>query len=123
MRFLGRKRVLVLDDDPAMQRLVTTLLKRDGRSVDVVSKGQQAIEAIERNRYDALLLDLMMPTEGGMTVIRHLKEKNPALLKRVLLVTGTPDSVVRTIVNDVAGVVKKPFEPAELLASVKKLVD
>lgn len=117
----ARPRVLVLDDDASMQRLVSKLLSRNGYKVDVATKGLQAIDAIARNTYDAVLLDIMMPTEGGMTVVKHLREHAPDLLKRVLLLTGTPDSVLSSVRTHVAGVVHKPFEAAALIEAVKKV--
>ncbi len=120
---LKRKaRVLILDDDVAMQRLIAKLLSRQGYRVDVVSAAAPAIEKIARIDYAALLLDLMTPTEGGMTVIRHLKQSKPAMLSRVLLVTASPDAVLRAVAPDVAGVVQKPFEAAELIAAVERVV-
>jgi CheY-like chemotaxis protein len=90
LSLLRRKaRVLLLDDDPAMQRLIVKLLSREGLRVDVVSGGTQAIEKIGRVDYDALLLDLMTPTEGGVTVMKHLKKAKPELLRRVILVTAS----------------------------------
>ncbi|HSP16411.1 MAG TPA: response regulator [Thermoanaerobaculia bacterium] len=81
--FLRRKsRVLLLDDDVSMQKLVATLLKRAGYRVDVVENGRKAIESLDGAEYSALLLDLMMPHEGGMTVIQHLRKTNPELLRR-----------------------------------------
>ena len=119
--FTKKKRVLVLDDDPAVQRLVRLLLERAGFRVDVVSKGNAAIDAIQRQSYDALLLDLMMPTEGGMTVLKHLRGHKPELLKRAILLTSTPDSVLKTIAGDVSAVVKKPFVADELIAAVERV--
>jgi DNA-binding response OmpR family regulator len=117
-----RKRLLLLDDDPAMQRLIATVLRRAGYRLDVVSAAAPAIEKIGRTDYAALLLDLMTPTEGGMTVIRHLKKTKPELLRRVLLVTASPETLLRTVAPDVAAVVQKPFEPAELVAAVERVV-
>ncbi len=116
-----RPRVLVLDDDVSMQKLVSMLLKRQGFRVDVVGSGRKAIEAIGRNDYRAIILDLMMPTEGGMTVIKDLREKNPALLQRVIVMTATPDPVLRAISKEVFAVVKKPFEANELVSTVARL--
>ncbi|HET7707815.1 MAG TPA: response regulator [Thermoanaerobaculia bacterium] len=116
--FRRKSRVLVLDDDVSMQKLVSMLLKREGLKVDVVDHGNQAVEAVDRTRYDVILLDLMMPHEGGMTVISHLKEKNPDLLKRVILLTATPKAVLKGIARDVAGVVRKPFKHEELVETV-----
>jgi CheY-like chemotaxis protein len=123
IRILKRKaRVLVLDDDTSMQKLVATLLRRDGHRVDVVSSGSQAIEKIATQDYDALLLDVMTPTDGGFTVIRHLKELKPALLRRVILLTASPESVLRAVEGDIFGIVHKPFEADELLEAVAKVM-
>jgi CheY-like chemotaxis protein len=115
------KRVLLLDDDAAMQRLVSTLLKRAGFRVVAVDRGSLAIEALKKGVYDAILLDLMMPTEGGVTVVKHLRKENPAILARVLLLTATPDSVLKSLEGDVAGVVRKPFTREELVGAVKRV--
>lgn len=122
MQFFSRKRrVLVLDDDRSMQKLVSMLLKREGYRVDVVGSGREAIESIDNNQYTAILLDLMMPHEGGMTVLRHLRQKSPGLLQHVILLTGMPDSVLKGIATDVFAVVRKPFEASELVATVARL--
>lgn len=115
-----KPRVLLLDDDLAMQRLLAMLLRREGFRVEVVSTGRQAIEKIERTEYDALLLDLMMPTEGGMTVLGHLREHDPRMLKRVVLVTASPDSVLMNVSKEVGAVVKKPVDADELIAAIRK---
>lgn len=120
---LKRKaRLLILDDDPAMQRLMASVLRRAGYRVDVVNAGTPAIEKLGRVEYAALLLDLMTPTDGGMTVIRHLKKTRPELLQRVLLVTASPESLLKSVAPDVAAVVQKPFEAAELVAAVERVM-
>jgi CheY-like chemotaxis protein len=118
----SKRRVLLLDDDLSMQRLVSTLLRRNGYRVDVVSNGRDALERIEQFNYDALLLDVMTPTEGAVTVIRTLREKKPELLGRVVLVTGATDSLIREPAKDVYAVLHKPFETRQLLELVSKLV-
>lgn len=119
---LRKARLLLLDDDPAMQRLIAALLRRHGYRVDVVSAGAQAIEKIGKFDYAALLLDVMTPTEGGVTVIRHLKKAQPELLTRVILVTGSPASLLKSVARDAAAVVQKPFEPEQLVAAVERVV-
>lgn len=124
MPLLRRKpRVLLLDDDPSMQRLVSTLLKREGYRVDLYLTGREAIAAIAAEKFSAIILDLMMPNEGGLTVIRHLETQSPDTLKHVLVLTGSSSSVVDTIRKSVAVVVQKPFEPDELTAAVKRLLE
>ncbi|HYH07997.1 MAG TPA: response regulator [Thermoanaerobaculia bacterium] len=120
---LKRKaRLLVLDDDLSMQKLMGTLLRRAGHRVDTVTAGAQAIEKLGRHQYDGLLLDLMTPTEGGMTVIRHLQENAPEMLKRVVLVTASPESVLKMASRGVFGVVRKPFDAGELISTIERLL-
>jgi DNA-binding response OmpR family regulator len=76
---LKRKpRVLLLDDDPSMQRLVAALLEREGYRVDVFLTGRDALRSLEKNDYDVLLLDLMMPHEGGMTSSASCATRSPS---------------------------------------------
>ena len=124
IQFLKTKaRVLVLDDDTSLQKLVSTLLRRQGYRVDVVSSGSLALEKIKSHRYDAMLLDVMTPTDGGFTVIRHLREVDPPMLKRVVLLTASPDSVLRGVSQDIFAIVHKPFEAAQLLATVAQTIE
>lgn len=116
-----RKRALLLDDDAAMRRLVSLLLKRAGFTVDCVVSGNDAIVAIEEQHYTAILLDLMMPLEGGMTVIRYLRENAPQMLRRVIVITGAPDAVLDPIRNEIFAVVRKPFRHEELVETAKRL--
>jgi CheY-like chemotaxis protein len=124
LSFIRNKgRMLVLDDDASMQRLIAALLRQRGYRVDVVSSGTQAIERIASTNYVALLLDLMTPTEGGMTVIRHLREMNPVLLRRVILVTASPDTLLKSIEGDVAAIVHKPFDKKTLIETVERVAN
>ncbi|HEV8658726.1 MAG TPA: response regulator [Thermoanaerobaculia bacterium] len=121
--FFKRKklRVLLLEDDVSMQKLVSALLRRKGHRVDVVDSGTKAIEAIDREDYGVLLLDVMMPTEGGVTVLRYLRQHKPELLQRVILLTATAETVLKSISKDVFAVVRKPFDPDHLIATVNRL--
>ena len=119
--FRRRKRVLILDDDNAVRRLVSLILKRAGYLADAVSNGNDAIAAIAKNDYAAILLDLMMPLEGGMTVMRHLREHTPAILGRVIVVTGAPDAVIDPYRADIFGIVRKPFRHEEIVEMVDRL--
>jgi CheY-like chemotaxis protein len=118
---MSKGRVLVLDDDASIQRLVSTLLKRAGYRVTVVSSGRAAIEALKKKPFDVMLLDIMMPHEGGMTVMKHLKEHAAAELKRVIVLTATPAAVLKTVEKDVFAIVRKPFVAEELMDTVRRV--
>src|ERR1041385_2727329 len=116
-----RKRALLLDDDSAMRRLLTLLLKRAGYSVDSVGSGNEAVDGVGNTDSTPILLDLMMPLEGGMTVIRHLRQNAPAKLRRVVVITGAPDAVTDPIRKEIFAVVRKPFGQDEVVETLKKL--
>jgi DNA-binding response OmpR family regulator len=121
--FLKRKpRVLVLDDDVSMQKLVAALLRRAGFHPDVVNSGRAAIGALEKKTYAVALLDLMMPHEGGMTVLQHLRKKQPQMLQHTILMTATPQAVLHNVARDIFAVVQKPFDGEELIATVRRAV-
>jgi CheY-like chemotaxis protein len=108
-------RVLVADDDQAIRQLVCTIMAREGLDADCVADGQEAIEKLEENDYAVILLDLMMPRVDGFGVVKYLKE-NPREQKPVILVISAyADKKFKEVDPDiVAGVIRKPFEIADL---------
>ncbi|MEV1080557.1 response regulator transcription factor [Streptomyces sp. NPDC050211] len=67
-------RVLLIEDDPAVQKGVTLALKRRGHEVEVVGSGETGLLALERCRPDLVLLDLMLPRMSGLEVCRRIRE-------------------------------------------------
>jgi CheY-like chemotaxis protein len=118
----GHKRILLLEDDPSMQRLVSKVLRSSLHvRVELFGDGRAVVKRIADvgERYDVLLLDLMMPHDGGLTVLRSLKDQYPALLRRVILLTGSGSGITDRWSPHVFAVVHKPFEAAALLTAVR----
>ena len=92
------KTVLVVDDDRDIRDVLTDALEAEGYCVVTAADGQEALDWLRKGiaRPCVILLDLMMPHEGGMTVIQHLRTTNPALLMRVAILTATPPAAPRT---------------------------
>lgn len=116
-------RVLVADDDQAIRRLVCTVIGREGLTADCASDGAEAIELLREREYSVILLDLMMPRIDGFGVIDYLQNNPPALKPIVLVVTAYADQKFKQVDPAVvAGVLRKPFEIADLGAIVKMCV-
>jgi CheY-like chemotaxis protein len=110
-----RQRVLVADDDQSIRQLVSTIVKREGLLVDAAADGAEAIEALKRHEYAVILLDLMMPRLDGFGVIAWLKENPPAVKPIVLVITAYVDQRFKEVdPNLVSGILRKPFEIADL---------
>ena len=110
--------VLVVDDDLALRGFFETLLSRKGFSVDCASDGRIAYDQLSRHNYSVILLDLMMPEVNGFELLERLERDSPALLERVIVMTGASQRFVEKIdTSRVWGLIRKPFDLDNLLSS------
>ena len=108
-------RILVVDDDQSIRQLVCTIVERERFKVDCAADGAEAIDLIQKNTYSVILLDLMMPRVDGFGVIQHLKAHTGSPKPIVLVITAYADQKFKEVdPTIVAGVLRKPFEVAEL---------
>ncbi len=117
-----RMRILVVDDDRAVRESLRRSLEFNGYSVDLASDGAQALEAIEANRPDAMVLDVMMPRVDGLEVARRLRSRGDDL---PILVLTARDAVSDRVAGLDAGAddyLPKPFALEELLARLRALL-
>ena len=113
-------RVLLADDDHAIRQLVTTIMRRERLPIDAAVDGLEAIELLKRHEYAVILLDLMMPRADGFGVIDYLAKHPPSSKPVVLVITAYADQKFKEVNPDiVAGVIRKPFEVADLGALVR----
>ena len=116
-------RVLVADDDPSIRQLVATIIRREGLEADLAIDGEDAIEKLAGHDYSVVLLDLMMPRKDGFDVVAWLKENPPAFKPVILVVTAYADQRFKEVDADVvAGVLRKPFEVADIGSIVRHCV-
>lgn len=116
-------RVLIADDDFSIRQLVCTIVKREGLDVDCVADGAEAIEKLQEHEYAVVLLDLMMPRVDGFGVVEYLRNHPPTHKPVVLVVTAYADQKFKEVdPNIVSGVLRKPFEVAELGTVVRLCV-
>lgn len=113
--------ILAADDDPQLLRLVTRNLQLEGYDVLGASDGQQALELIETNPPDLVLLDVMMPKMDGFTVCYRLREFSSV---PIIIVTarGQDQDKVRGLDLGADDYLTKPFSVDELLARVRAVL-
>ncbi|HEX9983997.1 MAG TPA: response regulator [Thermoanaerobaculia bacterium] len=116
-------RVLVADDDEPIRKLVAKVLQRNGFIVDAAVDGQDAIERLQVDRFDACVLDLMMPRVDGVGVLRFMQEHDPPMLARTIVVTAYPRTAKATDLSAVCEVISKPFEVDTLVNAVRSCVE
>src|SRR5688500_16150392 len=108
-------RVLVADDESAIRTLVARMLRRAGYDPVEATDGQHAIEQLDTERFDALVLDLMMPRVDGFGVVNHLIETQPRMIEKTVVMTAFPEAAAKERLHHLCCVISKPFDVHELI--------
>jgi len=114
-------RVVVVDDEVPLVRLVTGYLEREGYQVHPAYDGTEALEVIERTDPDVIVLDLMLPGVDGLEVARRVRTFSDAY---ILMLTAKTDEVDRIVGLQVGAddYLTKPFSPRELVARIQAML-
>jgi DNA-binding response OmpR family regulator len=111
-------RVLIVEDEPALNRGLVDLLASAGHAVESVHDGHAAVDRGIAGAHDLVILDLMLPGMDGIAVCRRLKAERPELAVLMLTARGSEEDKVRGLLGGADDYVTKPFGARELLARV-----
>ena len=114
------KRVLVVDDEPLIVSLLSTILREKGWDVTEVRSGTEGIDLLDRARFDVILTDLVMPVDSGIDLLRAAKEIHPDV--EVILMTGyaNADTAIEAMRNGAFHYIMKPFKTEEVVHLLEK---
>lgn len=115
--------VLVADDDPSILEILKLGFRTKGYEVITASDGKSAIQAIEQNRPDLLVLDIEMPHLTGIEVLRHLRKDWPTLPVVIMTAHGTISLAVEAMKEGATEFITKPFEMEQLLLVIQKALE
>lgn len=117
-----QNRVLVVDDDEAIRKLIAAILRRRSFHVDTVANGEEALRKLAEQPYQVMLLDLMMPKVDGYTVIDRVYEQKIDI--EIVVVTAAGASQVKAIDRSrVRAVISKPFDVTQLVEIVSSVCE
>jgi DNA-binding NtrC family response regulator len=116
-------RVLIVDDEKVIRDSFNRVLLKEGYAVETVESGRLALERIDKESFDIVLLDLKMPGLDGMETLRELKEKDPDLVP--VMITGYPtlESAVAAVKLGAYDYLTKPCNPEELRIVVARAAE
>ncbi len=115
--------ILVVEDDPAIRRLVKMVLQREGYKVEVAQDGVEAVLKLGLSDYDAIILDLMMPNLDGFSFMNTLATSDPERLKRIIVTSAASPNVIRErMTAQPYAVLPKPFDIQLLVKQVDSLM-
>jgi len=121
----GRRRILVADDDPAILRLVTAILEREGYAVVAVRDGREAYKAMESDGdFTAAVFDVVMPQISGPELVRYMKTEKRLMKIPVMMMTAEQDPKLSSDSFAAGAVIflPKPFGTVQLQTMLRMLV-
>lgn len=104
------RRVLVVDDEPAIRALVAKIVERAGLPVDVARDGVDAIDQLEQRHYSVIVVDLMMPNLDGYGLIEHIRTRGGERPAIIVVSAGDSAALRRLDGSMVHSIVRKPFD-------------
>src|SRR5689334_4920619 len=117
-----KTRILVVDDDQRLRDLLVKYLSGEGYEVKAVADSKGMDRQLGRERYDLLVLDLMLPGEDGLAICRRLRSQQ--MSPAIIMLTAKGDDVDRIVGLEMGAddYLPKPFNPKELLARIKAVL-
>jgi len=119
-----KARILVVEDDADIQQLVSYNLLKSGLNVSCADSGEEALQILDREQIDLIILDLMLPDKDGMEVCTILREKPDKGDLPIIMLTARSeeDDIITGLACGADDYVTKPFSPRVLIARVQALL-
>ena len=112
-------RILVVEDERGLNRVLTKHLKNNGYSVDSCEDGREAMEYLDLATYDLVLLDVMLPGMSGWDILRYIRKKNMDTSVLMLTALDSTEDKVKGLDGGADDYLTKPFALEELLARIR----
>ena len=107
--------VLIIEDDPSIATLIESVCKVSFLACERVRDGSAAIDRLRSTRYEAVILDLMIPRFNGFEVLAFLRAEQPHMLRRVIIITAMSAKTLAAFdASEVCCLLHKPFDVADL---------
>jgi len=115
--------ILVVDDDPELRENIREILDDAGFAVTVAASGEEALDCLERQAFDVILLDLIMPGLGGKEVLPLIKRQSPSVKAIMITAFATIENAVSAMRKGADDYLTKPFKVDELLMAVRRCLE
>jgi len=110
--------LLIVEDDPEMRDLLRKVLEKEGYRVSVSGDGHQALIALDRETFDLVVTDMLMPCDGGLELLETVHRTHPSLPVIIVTAFGDWHSYSRALELGAAAFISKPLRMSELIAAV-----
>jgi len=113
-------RILVIDDDENIRKVLATILEDEGYSVDLVDTAKKAIEKTKRSFYNVALIDVRLPDMEGIELLTKMKDTTPKMRK--IIITGYPtlQNAIQAVNKGADAYIVKPFDVEKVLKTIEE---
>ncbi|MBD3272040.1 MAG: response regulator [Elusimicrobia bacterium] len=120
-----KKRILVVEDDPELSELLSTLLTNQGFDVQTCMHGDDALDYAQKNSFNLIILDIMLPGKNGYEICRALKEQPSSGQPPIIFLSALAQKseIDKGLAAGATLYIKKPYENAYLLEQIHKLLE
>ena len=120
---LEPKKILVVDDEENLRHMMEIILSREGYQVYVAADGEEALALIQSTNMDLILCDIRMPKMDGMSFLEAVSPRNYHPIVIMMSAYGTIETAVAAMKMGAYDYISKPFQPDEVLLTIKKALD
>ena len=115
-----RARILVVDDDESVRKVLKTILEEEGHVVDTAQNGKEAIKKSNAKFYNLALMDIRLPNMEGTKLLTAMKETTPKMVK--IIITGYPslENAIEAVNKGADAYILKPFNMDKVLKEVRE---
>ena len=114
------RQVLIVDDEPKMQRILEIMLKQMGHNALLANNGQEALEIIKVNCVDLVVSDLQMPVMNGMELLKKLREQAIDIPCIIITAYGTVQTAVEAMKHGAIDYIIRPFDVHAVELSINR---
>jgi two-component system response regulator AtoC len=119
----GKGSVLVVDDEAIMRESLCAWLQEDGFEVEALETGREAMEAVRRQVYDAILLDLKLPDMDGLEILKACKKTQPNTPVTIITAYASIDTAIQAMKEGAYDYITKPFNPEEVSLTLRHIIN
>ncbi|MDD8031673.1 MAG: sigma-54 dependent transcriptional regulator [Acidobacteriota bacterium] len=113
----------LIDDEPIIHDVLGQLLEAEGYEVEISSSGEEALKKFEEQKFDLILLDLLMPGMDGLEVLKEIKKIDPETLVIIITAYASVESALSAIKMGAYDYIQKPFKNDELLMTINRALE
>jgi nitrogen regulation protein NR(I) len=117
------ERILIVDDDQSMRYSLNRMLEGQGLQLSLAKNGAEALERFEQDRPDLVVMDIKMPGQSGLEVLREIKERDPKALVILMTAFGTTETAIEAMKYGAFDYILKPFDIPQMRGLVERALE